>query len=178
MDSPMPSTGTEAPMQPSQTTEDGEGGRSPECEVVIVVPANSACGLPYRDLIGSLHGVPVAVPANWQCLFLAFFVSVTNVQTKKLTLSAANMAVADKVKQMVLDIVLANLRYDVKLGLVRPKEEPTHIYPSGTPPHSTEAATAMLFAHYTKMRAVSVKTAVPQAFWEVPTVLRGDGGVP
>ncbi|KAE9112532.1 hypothetical protein PF010_g10407 [Phytophthora fragariae] len=137
-----------------------------------VVPPSQANNLDYRAWIGSLNGVPVSVPANGQCLFLAFYATTTNTQAAKLTLRSATVAAADLVKQRVLDIVLANLRYDVKLHLILPKEELQRIYPGEMPPKSVEAAAATLFAHYTTMRSVSVATPVPQAFWEGPTVLR------
>ncbi|GMF46688.1 unnamed protein product [Phytophthora fragariaefolia] len=76
-------------------------------------------------------------------------------QAKKLQLSAAKDAEATLVKQRVIDIVLANLRYDAKLRLISPKEELQRIYPAEHPPRSLEAAAVMLFAHYTKMRQVS-----------------------
>ncbi|GMF45405.1 unnamed protein product [Phytophthora fragariaefolia] len=103
---------------------------------------------------------------------MAFYTTVTNTQVHKLTFSAATVAAADQVKQRVLDIVLANLRYDAKLKRILQKNELRRIYPDDEPPRSEEAAAAMLFAHYTKMRGVSVKTSVPQTFWEGPTVLR------
>ncbi|GMF18684.1 unnamed protein product [Phytophthora fragariaefolia] len=87
-------------------------------------------------------------------------------------LSAAKAAEADLVKQRLIDIVLANLRYDVKLQLISPKAKLQRIYPAEHPPQSLEAAVVMLFAHYTKMRQVSVLTPAPQTFWEGPTVLR------
>ncbi|GMF41549.1 unnamed protein product [Phytophthora fragariaefolia] len=46
------------------------------------------------------------------------------------------------------------------------------MYPGEAPPATQEAAAAMLYAHYVKMREVSVGTTVPQTFWEGPTVLR------
>ncbi|KAE9118866.1 hypothetical protein PF006_g18487 [Phytophthora fragariae] len=141
-------------------------------ELEKVVPPRNAYNLDYRAWIGSIHGTPIAVPANGQCLFLAFYATTTNTQAKKLTLRSATVAAADIVKQRVIDIVLANLRYDVKLRLILPKEELQRIYPGEQPPNSQEAAAAMLYAHYFKMRAVSVGTPVPQAFWEGPTVLR------
>lgn len=133
-----------------------------------VVPPCNAYNLDYREWIGSLHGVQISVPANGQCLFLAFYATTTNTQAKKLSLRSATVTAADLVKQRVLDIVLANLRYDVKLRLVLPKEELQRIYPGESPPKTIEAAAAMLFAHYTKMRNVSVATPVPQVFWEGP----------
>ncbi|KAE9046312.1 hypothetical protein PR001_g4617 [Phytophthora rubi] len=142
-------------------------------ELEKVVPLRNAYNLDYRAWIGSIHGTPIAVPANGPCLYLAFYATTTNTQAKKLTLRSATVAAADIVKQRVIDIVLANLRYDVKLRLILPKEELQRIYPGEQPPNSQEAAAAMLYAHYVKMRAVSVGTPVPQAYREGPTVLRG-----
>ncbi|KAE9361166.1 hypothetical protein PF008_g1309 [Phytophthora fragariae] len=149
-----------------------QGAESDGYELEKVVPPSRTYNLDYKAWIGSIHGVPISVPANGQCLFLAFYATTTNTQAKKLTLRAATVAAADLVKQRVLDIVLANLRYDVKLRLILPKEELKRIYPGEQPPNSQEAAAAMLYAHYVKMREVSVATSVPQAFWGGLTVLR------
>ncbi|GMF51713.1 unnamed protein product [Phytophthora fragariaefolia] len=145
---------------------------SPGFTLEKVVPPAHSYGLNYQEWIGSLQGVPVAVPANSQCLVLAFYATVMNTFSKKLALSATIVAAADVVKQRVLDIVLANLRYDVKLNLVSAKEEFQRIYPDDAPPSSVEACAATLFAHYTKMKAISVATPVSFTFWEGPTVLR------
>ncbi|KAE8972863.1 hypothetical protein PR001_g26477 [Phytophthora rubi] len=126
----------------------------------------------YQEWIGSLHGVPVSVPANGQCLFLAFYASAKNILTPTLSLTSTTIADANVIKQRVLDIVLANLRYDVHLELVDPREELRRLYPGEEPPRSVKAAAAALFAHYAKMRTISVATKVPQTFWEGPNVLR------
>ncbi|KAE8909802.1 hypothetical protein PF005_g19624 [Phytophthora fragariae] len=149
-----------------------QGEESDGYELEKVVPPSRTYNLDYKAWIGSVHGAPISVPANGQCLCLAFYATTTNTQAKKLTLRATTVAAADLVKQRVLDIVLANLRYDVKLRLILPKEELLRIYPGEQPPYSQEAAAAMLYAHYVKMREVSVATSVPQVFWEEPTVVR------
>ncbi|GMF14881.1 unnamed protein product [Phytophthora fragariaefolia] len=141
-------------------------------KMVKLVASTDTYDLDYRAWIGSVHGTPVTVPANGQCLFLAFHATTTNTQTKKLTLRRATVAAADLVKQRVLDIVLAKLRYDVKLRLILPKEELQRLYPGEAPPATQEAAAAMLYTHYVKMREVSVGISVPRTLWEGPTVLR------
>ncbi|GMF14862.1 unnamed protein product [Phytophthora fragariaefolia] len=140
--------------------------------MVKLVASTDTYDLDYRAWIGSVHGTPVTVPANGQCLFLAFHATTTNTQTKKLTLRRATVAAADLVKQRVLDIVLAKLRYDVKLRLILPKEELQRMYPGEAPPATQEAAAAMLYIHFVKMREVSVGMSVPRTLWEGPTVLR------
>lgn len=54
----------------------------------VVAPDNPYL-LRYQDWIGSLHGAPVGVPCNGQCLFLAFYASVHNVQDSRLKLTSA-----------------------------------------------------------------------------------------
>ncbi|GMF43886.1 unnamed protein product [Phytophthora fragariaefolia] len=121
--------------------------------------ASPAIAGPQLD--GAVHGFPeqkVDSANESDCLVLGFYATVTNTQAKKRKLSAAKAAEADLVKQRVIDIVLANLRYDVELRLISPKAELQRIYPAEHPQRSLEAAAAMLFAHYTKMRQVSVLT--------------------
>ncbi|GMF57082.1 unnamed protein product [Phytophthora fragariaefolia] len=163
----VPETNSQGEQEPPETTEGSEGFTIEE-----VIPATQHYEPTYMEWIGSLNGAPVTVPANGQCLFLAFYATDMNIPAKQLKLSTATVTTADVVKQRVIDIVLANLRYDVKLRLVLAKEELRRIYSDDEPPRTTEACAAMLFAHYTKMRAISVATPVPLAFWEDPTVLR------
>ncbi|EGZ22884.1 hypothetical protein PHYSODRAFT_484539, partial [Phytophthora sojae] len=87
-------------------------------------------------------------------------------------MTPAVVAEANLVKQRVIDLVLANLRYDVQLNLVGPRRELRRLYPGEELPRSDKAAAAALYAHYAKMRAVSVADKMPQAFWEGPHVLR------
>ncbi|OWZ22451.1 hypothetical protein PHMEG_0002847 [Phytophthora megakarya] len=141
-------------------------------EMGDVVASTNTYNLTFQEWIGSVAGVPVNLPANGQCLFLAFHASTENTQVQKLHITSTVEAKANVVKKQVLDIVLANLRYDIKLKVVDPKAELQRMYPGENPPSSVEAAAVALFSHYLKIRDVSVATPVPKTFWEGPHVLR------
>lgn len=59
-------------------------------------------------------------------------------------LSSAAVTAANTVKRHIIDIVLANLRYDVILKLIDPKAEMKRMYPEDDPPASVEARTTAL----------------------------------
>lgn len=78
-----------------------------------VVASKQTNPLSYHEWINCLQGTPVGIPPNGQCLFLAFYATSINLQAQQLTLTSATVKAANGLKKQILDIVLANLRYDV-----------------------------------------------------------------
>ncbi|OWZ14412.1 hypothetical protein PHMEG_00012116 [Phytophthora megakarya] len=141
-------------------------------EIVKVVKAPTTDQLTVNEWIGSLKGAPVLVPANGQCVFAALFATSTNMPLEKLTYTTEVVNKINQIKQAVLDVVLANLRYDVQLELVDPVLELRRLYPDDPAPGTSDAAIATLYAHYAAAQQTSVTVQVPQAFWEGTHILR------
>ncbi|KAJ8546734.1 hypothetical protein ON010_g11501 [Phytophthora cinnamomi] len=148
---------------------------------VVAAPAGA---LSIEEWLGSLYRAQVHVPANGQCLFYAVCASTTNVQAEVFKPTPAQIRSIDEIKRFfvsvvapaaacgVLDLGMANLRYDVQLNFVDPVPELRRLYPGAPAPTSTARVTAALFAHYAEARATSVTTNVSGVFWEGPRVLR------
>lgn len=122
--------------------------------------------------LASFNGYEVSVEANGQCAILSLYAMLSNHSSTRLPNTAAHMREASKVKRGVYTLMMVNLRHDVELGLVDPRQEYHRLYPNHPHEGSTQAATAALMAHYARERERPADVRVPSDFWASPHELR------
>ncbi|EGZ25989.1 hypothetical protein PHYSODRAFT_483473, partial [Phytophthora sojae] len=120
----------------------------------------------------SFAGTAVDVARNGQCAFLALYATMSNHARPCLTSTAADTRQASEIKKGVYTLMMANLRYDVELGLLDPLLEAHRAFPNQPLHVNRDAATASLFAHYAQERTRATNVQVPKSFWAGPHELR------
>ncbi|KAE8952195.1 hypothetical protein PR002_g32753, partial [Phytophthora rubi] len=132
-----------------------------DCSIVAVTKATDT-GTPLSTWMAILGGTVVGVAANGNCGWLAFYASLYN---EAEGVQIPTPEVTDKVNQLVLNEMIANLSEEMKL---HPEELEVELRASGC--HAAaqgdqEQQLCALANHLATQRDKTVKAQVPLHFW-------------